>query len=123
MCVYIHTFRRINFYFCVPIIRFLMKMVLLVMYELKQVTFRKLLIPMIPHGWSKFGNQSVFDYIIVCFDRYIVSIVICSLTLFVIVVLVFGLILGSCGFKKDKDPQDRSAMSNCGGIILMMLVN
>ena len=55
-------------------------------------------------------------------DRYIVSIVICSLTLFVIVVLIVGLILGACGFKKDKDPQDRSTVSNCGGITLMMSV-
>ena len=37
------------------IIRFLMKMVLLGIYELKQVIYNKLLILMIPHGRSKFA--------------------------------------------------------------------
>lgn len=46
---------------CYSTIRFLMKTVLLVMYELKQVTFRKVLIPMILLGGSKLDSQSVFD--------------------------------------------------------------
>ena len=51
---------------------------------------------------------------------YAISIVLCSLTLVVIVVLIVALVFGAIGFRTKTDPKDRTSLSNCGGIILLM---
>lgn len=53
---------------------------------------------------------------------YAVGIVLCSLTLVVIVIIIVGLVMGGLGFRRDTEPQDRSAISDCGGKLLLMLV-
>ena len=53
---------------------------------------------------------------------YAISIVLCSLTLVVIVVLIVGLVFGAIGFRTKTEPEERTSLSNCGGIILLMLV-
>ena len=40
----------------------------------------------------------------------------------VVVIIIVGLVLGGIGFSRETEPQDRSAVSNCGGIILLALV-
>lgn len=47
---------------------------------------------------------------------------ICSLTLITIALVWVGILLGLIGFRKDRYPYDRSNLSHCGGIILLMWV-
>ena len=52
---------------------------------------------------------------------YAISIVLCSLTIVVIMVLIVGLAIGANGYSKfKKHKQDE--ISKCGGIILLLLV-
>ena len=67
--------------------------------------------------WSKL----LFNHQCDC-HSYAISIVLCSLTLVVIVVLIVGLVLGSLGFRRDTDPQERNVVSNYGGNVLLLLV-
>ena len=52
--------------------------------------------------------------------RYALGIVICSLAAVVVVVIFVGVLLGVIGFRRNREPDDRTNISNCGGIILMM---
>lgn len=54
--------------------------------------------------------------------RYAFGIVICSLSLVTIVVALAGVVMGMCGFRKNKDPDQRSNLSHCGGIFLLLWV-
>ena len=51
---------------------------------------------------------------------YAISVVLCSLTAVVIVVLIVGLYLGLNGYKKFTE-HERTEISKRGGIILLML--
>ena len=52
--------------------------------------------------------------------RYALGIVICSLSLVTIVLALIGIVMGMAGFRKDRDPNQRTKLSHCGGIFLMM---
>ncbi|XP_064382780.1 prominin-1-like [Halichondria panicea] len=67
--------------------------------------------------------NAAFDYVR-SFDvyRYAFGIVICSLTLITIALVWVGILLGLIGFRKDRYPYDRSNLSHCGGIILLISV-
>ena len=52
-------------------------------------------------------------------DRAIVMYVFYGFILFIVVLFLFGLILGVCGYSSSKEPSDRSSIGNCGGIFLM----
>ena len=58
-----------------------------------------------------------------CFYRYAFGIVICSLSLVTILFVLVGVVFGMIGFKKDADPSERTRLSHCGGIILLMYVS
>ncbi|XP_065919096.1 prominin-1-like isoform X2 [Dysidea avara] len=51
--------------------------------------------------------------------RYAVSVVICSQTLIVILILIVGLVLGATGFKRNTEPPNRTQLSHYGGITLI----
>ncbi|XP_065919137.1 prominin-1-A-like isoform X2 [Dysidea avara] len=51
--------------------------------------------------------------------RYAISILFCTLTLIVIVVLTLGLLLGAIGFRRNAKPFERTRISNCGGVTLI----
>ena len=50
---------------------------------------------------------------------YAVSVVICSQTLIVILILIVGLVLGATGFKRNTEPPNRTQLSHYGGITLI----
>ena len=52
---------------------------------------------------------------------YVISIVLCSLTIVVIVIMIVGLVIGANGYRKFKK-QRQDEISKCGGIILLLLV-
>ena len=52
-------------------------------------------------------------------NSYAVSIVMCSLTLIVIIILIVGLLLGAIGFRRNTDPPNRTKPSHYGGIMLI----
>jgi len=97
-----------------------MKMDLLVMFENNQVIFRIHWTSMTPQGGSSTLSRGI-DKVIDQINRYAFSVVICSLTLIVIVVLIVGLLLGAIGFRRRTVPSDRTQLSNYGGIILIYL--
>ena len=47
---------------------------------------------------------------------------ICSLSLITIVLVLVGVAFGMIGFKKNTSPSERTKLSHCGGIILLMYV-
>ncbi|XP_065919451.1 prominin-1-A-like [Dysidea avara] len=51
--------------------------------------------------------------------RYVISILICSLTLIVILILIVGLVLGAIGFRRHTEPPDRTQLSHYGGITIL----
>jgi len=51
---------------------------------------------------------------------YAFGIIICSLSLVTIVLMATGLICGIVGYRKDCNPEERSGLSHCGGIFLVM---
>jgi len=53
-------------------------------------------------------------------SRYAFGVIICSLALITILLAVVGILLGMCGFRKNRDPDQRTKVSNCGGIFLLM---
>ena len=54
--------------------------------------------------------------------RYAVGIVICSISLFTILFVLLGVAFGMIGFRKNIDPQDRTQLSHCGGICLLVYI-
>ena len=52
--------------------------------------------------------------------RYAFGIIICSLSLVTVVLAIVGIVMGMVGFRKDVDPEQRTGLSHCGGIILLM---
>lgn len=54
--------------------------------------------------------------------RYAFGIVICSISLFTILFVLLGVAFGMIGFRKNIDPQDRTRLSHCGGICLLVYV-
>ena len=52
---------------------------------------------------------------------YVISILLCSLTLIVVAVLIVGLALGTIGFRKNTKPPERKWLSNLGGLTLIYL--
>lgn len=54
--------------------------------------------------------------------RYAVGIVICSISLFTILFVLLGVTFGMIGFRKNIDPQDRTRLSHCGGICLLVYI-
>lgn len=52
--------------------------------------------------------------------RYAFGIIICSLALVTIILALVGIIMGMAGFRKNKDPDQRTKLSHCGGIFLLM---
>ena len=53
-------------------------------------------------------------------SRYALGIVICSLSAVVVVVIFIGVLCGAIGFRRNREPDDRTALSNCGGITLLL---
>jgi len=64
---------------------------------------------------AKHVNQYMLYY------SYAVSIVMCSLTLIVIIILILGLLCGGFGFRRNTMPSKRVHLSNCGGVTLIYL--
>ena len=54
--------------------------------------------------------------------RYAVGIVICSISLFTILFVLLGVAFGMIGFRKNIDPPDRTRISHCGGICLLVYI-
>lgn len=54
--------------------------------------------------------------------RYAFGIVICSISLVTILLVLIGVACGMIGFRKSVDPTERSGLSHCGGIFLLMYV-
>ena len=54
--------------------------------------------------------------------RYAFGVIICSVSLITVVSVLFGILLGMFGFRKNVDPIERTRLSHCGGIILLMYV-
>lgn len=52
--------------------------------------------------------------------RYAFGIVICSVSLVTIVFVLIGVLFGMIGFRKNVDPSERSGLSHCGGILLLV---
>ncbi len=65
-----------------------------------------------------------------CFDdlreydvyRYAFGVIICCLALIVVILVVVGIVLGMIGFRRDRESFDRTGVSHCGGILLIMYV-
>ena len=71
-----------------------------------------------------FQLKSYFDrHNLYCYsDRYAFGIIVCSLSLVTIGLIWIGITCGLLGFKKGHTPSERSSLSNCGGIFLLMWV-
>ena len=57
---------------------------------------------------------------IVCTYRYVFGLLFCILIILVIVAVSVGLICGVAGFRNDRLPYERTSLSNCGGICLLV---
>ena len=55
--------------------------------------------------------------------RYAFGIVICSISLVTVLFVLVGVAFGMIGFRKNVDPSERSGLSHCGGIFLLMYVH
>nr|XP_026694425.1 prominin-1-like isoform X3 [Ciona intestinalis] len=51
--------------------------------------------------------------------RYAAGIVLGSIVALICALYLLGMLCGGCGFKSDRNPADRSTLSNCGGISIM----
>ena len=45
---------------------------------------------------------------------------ICSISLVTVVFVLTGVLFGMIGFRKSIDPSERSGLSHCGGILLLV---
>jgi hypothetical protein len=66
--------------------------------------------------------SSILIYPILFHCRYAFGIVICSISLVTIVFVLIGVLFGMIGFRKNVDPSERSGLSHCGGILLLVYV-
>ena len=60
------------------------------------------------------------DYFLFIVIRYAFGIIICSLSLVIIILTWIGVLFGMIGFRKNRYPNDRSSLSHCGGVCLLM---
>ena len=54
------------------------------------------------------------------FSRYAVGIIISCSSIVVVIIVFIGLICGLCGFRTDRAPYERTDLSNCGGVTLIL---
>jgi len=103
--------------FVCSLTRLSMKKGLLVTFVHGQVIFKMTLMSMIPHGES----ESISKHFVINDQiySYVISIIMCSLTLIVIIILIVGLLLGAIGFRRNTDPPDRTQISHYGGITIL----
>lgn len=52
--------------------------------------------------------------------RYAFGIVVASLSLVVVLLVFVGVAMGLLGFRRNREPTERTRLSHCGGIILVM---
>ena len=60
------------------------------------------------------------SYIVGVSLRYAFGVIICSLALVTIILAILGVLMGMCGFRKNRDPDQRTKLSHCGGICLIL---
>ena len=68
------------------------------------------------HALASF-SLAIWDFF---YCRYAFGIVICSISLVTIVFVLIGVLCGMIGFRKNVDPSERSGLSHCGGILLLV---
>ena len=55
-----------------------------------------------------------------CLLRYAFGIVVASLSLVVVLLVLIGVVLGLVGFRRGREPTERTGLSHCGGVVLIV---
>ena len=75
----------------------------------------------VERAWLCMERVWLVNLFLLC--RYAFGVIICCLALVTVVVALLGIFLGMCGFRKNRDPDQRTGISHCGGVLLILYVN